>query len=178
MKRIEELTHTRRAHMQSLLAAVLTASVPARLLAQANEQSFTPPELARLSTEQAEHLLAVARTLFPHDMLADRFYWPIVSTIDSMMSDEETRGTIAEGVTALGSGFSKLDQADREVALAELEGGPFFSLMYTQTLNGLYLNEELWQIFGYEGSSIEHGGYLNRGFDQVDWLPQDEEMGQ
>jgi len=30
----------------------------------------------------------------------------------------------------------------------------------------------LWKTLGYQGSSIEHGGYLYRGFDDIDWLPQ------
>ena len=29
----------------------------------------------------------------------------------------------------------------------------------------------LWPKFGYEGSSFEHGGYLHRGFNDLDWLP-------
>ena len=81
---------------------------------------------------------------------------------------------VADGLQALGDNFSALDEASREQALGKLEGGPFFSLVYTATINGLYLNEELWMLFGYEGSSLEHGGYLYRGFDEVDWLPQDD----
>ena len=29
-----------------------------------------------------------------------------------------------------------------------------------------------WPRFGYEGSSAEHGGYINRGFADIDWLPK------
>ena len=32
--------------------------------------------------------------------------------------------------------------------------------------------EEGWKKLGYEGSSAEHGGYLHRGFDDIDWLPK------
>ena len=34
----------------------------------------------------------------------------------------------------------------------------------------LYNNPEVWPKFGYEGSSAEHGGYINRGFSDIDWL--------
>jgi hypothetical protein len=27
-------------------------------------------------------------------------------------------------------------------------------------------------MFGYEGSSVEKGGYLGRGFDDIAWLPK------
>ena len=30
---------------------------------------------------------------------------------------------------------------------------------------------EVWSLLGYEGPSFEHGGYLRRGFDDLDWLP-------
>jgi hypothetical protein len=33
----------------------------------------------------------------------------------------------------------------------------------------LYNNPEVWPKFGYEGSSAEHGGYINRGFNDIDW---------
>ena len=36
----------------------------------------------------------------------------------------------------------------------------------------LYNQEELWPKFGYEGSSAEHGGYIKRGFNDIDWLPK------
>jgi len=28
----------------------------------------------------------------------------------------------------------------------------------------------VWPKFGYEGSSSERGGYINRGFDDINWL--------
>jgi hypothetical protein len=35
----------------------------------------------------------------------------------------------------------------------------------------LYNNPLVWQAFGYEGASFDHGGYLERGFDDLGWLP-------
>lgn len=172
MKNPIDIAQSRRAHLQSLMAAAIASSIPLRLLAQSDEPI---PELANLDSKQGRSLLNVARTLFPHDMLPDRFYWPIVASIDAAMSNDETADVVNAGLAALDEGYSDLDQSNREKALAVLEGGPFFSLAYSETINGLYLNEEIWQLFGYEGSSIEHGGYLHRGFDKIDWLPQNEE---
>jgi hypothetical protein len=31
------------------------------------------------------------------------------------------------------------------------------------------LCETVWPKFGYEGSSWENGGYINRGFNDVNW---------
>ncbi len=36
----------------------------------------------------------------------------------------------------------------------------------------LYNQKEVWPKFGYEGSSAEHGGYITRGFADIDWLPK------
>ena len=36
----------------------------------------------------------------------------------------------------------------------------------------LYNNKEVWPKFGYEGASADKGGYINRGFNDIDWLPQ------
>jgi hypothetical protein len=35
----------------------------------------------------------------------------------------------------------------------------------------LYNDHEVWELLGYEGPSFDQGGYLNRGFDDLDWLP-------
>jgi len=175
MNRLEKITQSRRAHLQSLLAAAIAAAVPGGLVAQASDQPVAVPDLLRLDAARAKTLLSVTRTLFPHDMLGDRFYWPIVASIDTAMADGSTQQSIRKGLAALGAGFDELDQAGREVALGKLEGSPFFSLVYAETINGLYTNKELWQLFGYEGSSVEHGGYINRGFDSIDWLPKDGE---
>lgn len=36
----------------------------------------------------------------------------------------------------------------------------------------LLRDPSIWQRLGYQGSAIEQGGYLQRGFDDIDWLPQ------
>ena len=36
----------------------------------------------------------------------------------------------------------------------------------------LYDDHEVWDLLGYEGSSFDKGGYLHRGFDDLDWLPR------
>jgi hypothetical protein len=34
----------------------------------------------------------------------------------------------------------------------------------------LYDNTAVWPLLGYEGSSWEQVGYINRGFNDIDWL--------
>ena len=46
----------------------------------------------------------------------------------------------------------------------------FFKKIQGDLVTGLYNNKELWPLFGYEGSSWQKGGYLTRGFNDLDWL--------
>jgi hypothetical protein len=53
-----------------------------------------------------------------------------------------------------------------------MEKSDFFQMVYGETINGVYGNRAVWDMFGYEGSSVEKGGYLTRGFDDIAWLPK------
>jgi len=35
----------------------------------------------------------------------------------------------------------------------------------------LYNDQEVWDTLGYEGPSFDKGGYIGRGFNDLDWLP-------
>ena len=52
-----------------------------------------------------------------------------------------------------------------------MAGTPFFALVHATTVVALYDDHEVWDLLGYEGSSFDKGGYLDRGFDDLDWLP-------
>jgi hypothetical protein len=39
-------------------------------------------------------------------------------------------------------------------------------------VSGLYSQPDVWPYFGYEGPSNDKGGYLHRGFDDIDWLDE------
>jgi hypothetical protein len=125
-----------------------------------------------LSTQEARTLLAMTRTLFPHDFLADDSYMKVVAAVDTKASsDAQTASLVRAGLTTLGKTFSLLSESEREHTLRALEKSPFFTFVHGETLNNLYGDPEVWKIFGYEGSSLEHGGYIHRGFDDIDWLP-------
>ncbi len=52
----------------------------------------------------------------------------------------------------------------------EKQNGPFFQKVRSSLITGLYNNKELWPFFGYEGESASKGGYINRGFNDLDWV--------
>ena len=52
-----------------------------------------------------------------------------------------------------------------------MKGSEFFATIRAATINNLYTNPLVYRFFGFEGSSVEHGGYIHRGFDDIGWLP-------
>jgi hypothetical protein len=47
---------------------------------------------------------------------------------------------------------------------------PFFNKVRSDLIVSFYNQPDIWHRFGYEGSSFEYGGYLHRGFDDINWL--------
>ena len=56
--------------------------------------------------------------------------------------------------------------------LKKIEGSAFFNHVRGHTTVALYDHKEVWKIFGYEGESFSKGGYIKRGFNDLDWLPE------
>jgi hypothetical protein len=136
------------------------------------DASASVVELRSLDRTQARLILGVARTLFPHDFLGDDRYLRIVAAIDAKAAADQ--GVAAMVKTALGAfpdDFTAMEEARREDYLRNLEGSPFFRLVHQETIAGLYGDPTVSALLGYEGSSVEHGGYLERGFDDIAWLP-------
>jgi hypothetical protein len=142
-------------------------------LAQLAKPAFSG-DLKVLSDDDARTLLAVSRTLFPHDNIDDGYYMNVVAAIDGKAAgDPQTLATVRDGIGKLNVGQSFADASEdaRTDMLKSMESSDFFALAYGETLNNLYGNPEIWKMFGYEGSSVELGGYIERGFDDINWLP-------
>ncbi len=133
-------------------------------------------ELAVLDERGAKAILAMARRLYPHDHLGDEYYWAVVKGIDTdMAGDPELAARVKAGfadlTAAAGTEFSDLDTAGQIAAMKKVETTPFFTDMLDKTTLHFYNNPDVWPHFGYEGSSWEKGGYIERGFDDADWIP-------
>jgi hypothetical protein len=119
--------------------------------------------------QEARLLLAMARTIFPHDFLADDYYLRAVAAIDQKAShDSQTAAMVRGGLGRLGKGFALLPEREREKALRAIEQSPFFAFVRGETLQNLYGQPEVWKIFGFEGAAVDP-----RSFDDIDWLPND-----
>jgi hypothetical protein len=121
----------------------------------------------QVSEHALDTTLRVARVMFPHDMLPDIAYAKVVKALEAEPE------TIEQGVTALDdpTPFLELDAGAQLAALRRLEGSEYFELVRSTAVVELYDNPLVWQALGYEGPSAHLGGYLHRGFDDLDWLP-------
>jgi hypothetical protein len=127
-------------------------------------------------------LVKVARDIYPHDFLVDSYYITAIKPWDAKAAkDPATKALLEDGVRRLDQDAQDRHkvaylqvpwEADRVVLLQGVEQTDFFKKVRSDLIVSLYNQEELWPKFGYEGSSAEHGGYIKRGFNDIDWLPK------
>ncbi len=128
---------------------------------------MSTPETAALRPETAQAVVRAAREMYPHDALPDAVYQRVADKLaEAAREDPETARTIEEGAAQLG---------DNDVA--SIEGSAFFELVRGTAVVEVYSDQRTWELLGYEGPSFEKGGYVERGFDDLDWLPDPTEEG-
>ena len=153
-----------------MLTGLLVAGSPLALIAPSRAWAI---DLTTLTSDEGAVLLAVSRTICPHDKLEDAAYALIVQAVDADAGkDEGTRKLIKEGVVTLGSGFATASESQRVAALKAIESSGFFQTMRFKTLSVLYASPLAYAYFGYEGEAFSKGGYLTRGFNNLRWLPE------
>ncbi len=144
------------------------AIVPDAAWAQ-TAKNLTPATLTTLAR--------AARDIYPHARLADAHYVTAVSGDDS--GTPEVRELMTKGCAALdaeahkrhGTPYQSVpDETDRVAILKVHEGTPFFNKLRSDLVVTLYNQKGLWPKFGYEGASAALGGYIHRGFNDIDWL--------
>jgi len=137
-------------------------------------------EVKALEPQTMLTLVKLARDIYPHDRLADRFYAVAVKGYDQKAgTDAATRNLIEGGIAKLDDLAQKKHgvpyaavawEAERVALLRQIEDDPFFQTVRGGLVVSLYNQKEVWPLFGYEGESAAKGGYLERGFDDITWL--------
>lgn len=160
------------------LAAVGVTVIQAPSLAAAAQTEAYKPNFSNLSKSVGMTLMRMARDIFPHDMVPDKYYAGVIESYDKA-TDADVRNLVNAGVidlnTAAVKRFSKQyaeieSEGDRVLVLYAIEQSPFFQKIRGDLLYGLYNNKEIWSLFGFEGSSWEKGGYIRRGYNDIDWV--------
>jgi hypothetical protein len=146
------------------LGSPLAALLPSRVWAV---------ELRVLSSAEAAALLAMIRTIAPHDTLDDAAYALVVNAIDADAAvAAPARADLKAGIASLGEGFVQMPEDARVEHLRHVESGAFFQSVRLKTLLVLYNNPIALAHFGFQGESFSKGGYLLRGFNDLKWLPE------
>jgi len=115
--------------------------------------------------------------MYPHDALPDDVYARVSERLAETAREESgTARTIEDGVSALNSGrpFAEFSADEQFEALKGIEGSEFFELVRSTAVAEVYSDQRTWQLVGYEGPSFDKGGYVKRGFNDLDWLPDPE----
>lgn len=161
--------------------ALLSRAVAAGVLAVAGPGFIAAPdaawavEVTAISEHEMATLLQMARDIYPHDRVGDRFYAVAIKSYDTA----EQKQLVADGIAALDAaakqaGFDNYLAAgwedERVAILRSIQDTPFFQTVRGGLVTGLYNQKDVWPIFGYEGESFSQGGYIDRGFDDIDWL--------
>ena len=118
-------------------------------------------------------LALMVRTMFPHANFPDGPYERTAAAIvEAADSDVRTRAQLEQGMRELdAAGFAQLNPDAALELLRGMAGTAFFELVRSKTILTLYDDPEVYSLLGYEGPSFDQGGYLQRGFDDLDWLP-------
>jgi hypothetical protein len=160
-------------------------AVPAVAVATSTGLGFTDAwagDATALTPATLKTLVKVARDIYPHDFLSDNYYIVAVKPWDGKAAkDPAMKAMITDGVARLDQSARERHkvpyaevawEVDRVALLQGIEPSDFFQKLRGDLIASLYNQKEVWPKFGYEGSSAEHGGYINRGFADIDWLPK------
>jgi len=132
--------------------------------------------LSTFNDVEGDKILKVTRGIFPHDTLDDAVYALVVKDLDAAAAQDPAvasllRGGLQQLDVMAGGDWAYLDYLARENLVTKMAGTDFFEKIRGTSVVSLYNNEMAWAHFGYEGSSYEMGGYFDRGFQDLDWLP-------
>ena len=136
--------------------------------------------LASLDPHQGKTLLKVARHVFPHGTLDDVYYAGVVESLDGKAAaNADVAAALADGMKTLDAATAVpwIDLSDGyQLEILEGPGRALLGTVKGDAVVSLYNNPLVWRHFGYEGASAQHGGYINRGFDDLTWLPDPDEQ--
>ena len=173
------VTVTRRGFLRGGALAVGAAAAGPAALAAAGDTRLAQ-DFPTLGAATAQTLLRMARDVFPHDKLADRYYIEAIQPFErAAASDAKQAALLRDGVRDLdkaamkrfGKPYAGVKREPERVSLLKaIEPSPFFQKVRGEMVTSLYDNKAVWPLLGYEGSSWEKGGYINRGFNDIDWL--------
>lgn len=124
----------------------------------------------------ADDWRSVYETLFPHARVDRALYAvPAGALVGAAQKDPAARALLADGWSRLNAGaggaWHAADAAQRAAAVTALVGTPVFAMLRQTAVFTFYNDPRVWAAFGYDGDAWSFGGWLGRGVNTIDWLP-------
>lgn len=137
---------------------------------------------ATLDGGQSAILLRMVQDIYPHpDLLEISHYQAIADAVTTNAEgDADAARDLRDGLARIdaqsqalfGAGYTDIEDADaREGVLRKFQHDGFFQGVRWTAYFAIYNNVDVWPLFGYEGSSVEYGGYIDRGFSDITFVP-------
>lgn len=160
--------------MTSAMAGVTTSAMLA---------GTRPAWASSLDADQSAMVLRMTQDIYPHpDLLDIEVYQAITDgVITTANGDEANANALKAGLAQIeeqaralfGVSYVDIEDADaREGLLRKFQNDGFFQGVRWAAYFGIYNNPDVWPRFGYQGASVEHGGYIDRGFSDITFVPQ------
>ena len=134
------------------------------------------PGPVEIGPDSRRNLVRLLRAAYPHPRFPDGPYERTADAVIAQCQDSLWhRLVLTEGLATLdaraGGSFVGLDDQAALAMLRTMQDADFFRFVRSVAVVTLYDDPEVHQLLGYEGPAFEKGGYLHRGFDDLDWLP-------
>ncbi|MEH6361285.1 MAG: hypothetical protein V7761_11205, partial [Amylibacter sp.] len=146
----------------------LTTTAMAGVATGAMLSGINPAMAKVLGDNGSETILQMVQDIYPHPgLLKVSHYEAITNTIVASADEDIAKAdTLRDGLAKLnekaqelhGNSYLEIEDADtREGLLRHFQDGGFFQSVRWAAYFGIYDNKEIWPLFGYQGSSVEHG---------------------
>lgn len=171
----QDAPHAGRRHALKSMAVLSGMLVAGSALGLAAPSLAWALEVKHLNQAQADSVLALVKTLYPHAKMPDAVYALAVKDIDEWSATDDGKTVVADGIRRIdakgGRGWTKASAKRRHDLVAANIEDPYVQKVRARCLTSLYDNELAYTHFGYQGEAFSKGGYIFRGFNDLTWLP-------
>lgn len=129
------------------------------------------------SDHDRQTLIKMIQVMYPHDSFPRGPYERTAQAVlDAVAGDPHRQAKLRQGLNDMDTlrpdSFIDLDDGAALTILRGIQDAPFFVDLLGVAGVAFYDDHEVWDLLGYEGPSFDEGGYLERGFNDLSWLPE------
>ncbi|MBL4827222.1 MAG: hypothetical protein JKY66_05840 [Spongiibacteraceae bacterium] len=164
----------RRHFLSSMASASVILSVSYSGLGATVAQALSRAD-GVFNSAQRDSLQRLFYLMFPFPEVGSAPYKEAVDALaGSAISSAQEIALVVDGLkkldTVAGSPWFLLKETAQVEVMEKLQESEFFQRLYGFAIDHLMNHKMVWKTIGYEGSSIEYGGYRERGLDDIKWV--------